>query len=409
MRKITFITIGLLLLSIKLYSQTDFRKGYLITNDNDTLHGFIDYRSEHLNCAKCVFKIELDDKSVTYLPGEIKAYRFIDDKYYISSYIGALQKEVFLEYLIDGIVDLFYYRELQDKFYFVSKEESEYHLLENEEIETVIDGKTYVRTSNKHIGLLNYFFSDSKEVLKKVNNVELKHKSLIEIAKDYHNDVCSDQECMIFEKKISPIRVEFSGLIFTSYNSLEIKNFGADIYGLGATQFEKFNYQNDFSYNFGLGTSFYIPRLNQRFSIYLQFLYGQNYFYASYVDEVAGNTVYNYSHYTFNHFTRELGVKYIFPKGKIRPEFFVAYSQCLIFYSKDSKMIEETLFSDNTVEKSVFTKDLPGSPQGLTLGAGLNFYRINKIDFILNLQYNFHFSSSKVRMNSTRLGLGINF
>jgi len=77
--------------------QSDFRPGYLITSQVDTLQGQIDLRSELEMGQSCKFRE--DDKGLVreYTPEEILAYRFVDNKYFISKKLDSVT--VFLEYI----------------------------------------------------------------------------------------------------------------------------------------------------------------------------------------------------------------------------------------------------------------------------------------------------------------------
>ena len=136
-----------------LIAQKDFLPGYIINNNSDTVKCFIDVNSDNYKC-----KIRLIDSSkiITYRPFEIKAYRFYNNKYFISkvakvqkTYIknqqvefninepmapryvskgwydheGYNQDSVFMEYLIDGKVKVFYYLGLNKlDHYFIQKD-----------------------------------------------------------------------------------------------------------------------------------------------------------------------------------------------------------------------------------------------------------------------------------------------
>ena len=78
-------------------AQRDYRKGYIITNQQDTIYGWIDYRGDLRNAKTCSFKKTETDRATDYSPSDIAAYRFIDNKYYVSKNIGSAEnpKQVF--------------------------------------------------------------------------------------------------------------------------------------------------------------------------------------------------------------------------------------------------------------------------------------------------------------------------
>ncbi|KPK79477.1 MAG: hypothetical protein AMS27_17980 [Bacteroides sp. SM23_62_1] len=144
--------------------QADFRPGYIITLENDTIHGLIDFRGDMINAQICSFKKHKKAEKTNYKPFEIKAYRFTGDKYYISRYVKQTEETVpvFIEYLVDGIADLYYYRDTKNiDHYFIEKEDSTLVELTNERKMIVVDNGHYkgyydIQT-RRHIGILKYF------------------------------------------------------------------------------------------------------------------------------------------------------------------------------------------------------------------------------------------------------------
>ncbi len=113
--KIIQLTIGIvfLLLSNKTVSgQNSYKSGYIVTNNNDTIYGLIKLRSNYLNNRSCDFKKTEDDSPEQLSPSDIKAYKIEDSKFYISKMISLrdTNRVVFLEFLLDGIVNLYYYQ-----------------------------------------------------------------------------------------------------------------------------------------------------------------------------------------------------------------------------------------------------------------------------------------------------------
>jgi len=190
----------LLLLTIKINSvsgQTNFREGFIINNQHDTIKGLIDYRGDIKNSTTCIFKKDENSTPIKYLPGEIKGYRFMDGKFYISRLVkvGDEEKNLFLEYLVNGIVDLYYYRDFENDYYFVEKECEDMIELTNEKKELIRDARNeyYSKSivySNLYIGILKALFADCEEVAKKADNTKFEHNSLIKITKSYHDYVC---------------------------------------------------------------------------------------------------------------------------------------------------------------------------------------------------------------------------
>ena len=134
MKKYLLTSILLFSFILTVHAQSNYSSGYIITNDQDTIFGLIDYRTDKMNALTCHFKKDLTSAEQTYLPGQIFGYRFTDaGKFYISKFvtINSIQQKVFLEYLLQGIMNLYYYCDESDAEYL------NYYFFENENGEVV--------------------------------------------------------------------------------------------------------------------------------------------------------------------------------------------------------------------------------------------------------------------------------
>ncbi|MBN1952976.1 MAG: hypothetical protein JW801_17360 [Bacteroidales bacterium] len=108
------VLLSLLFLFIGLsskFSQYTFEKGYIITLEQDTVHGLAGSGNTKTNAQICIFKTEEKAQPEKYTPGEILAYNINDRKHYVSKLVkeGKDESEMFLEYLMDGSIDLYFY------------------------------------------------------------------------------------------------------------------------------------------------------------------------------------------------------------------------------------------------------------------------------------------------------------
>ena len=107
---------------LNLSAQSDFRPGYIITNSLDTLPGLIDYRGEIRNMKVCTFKENKAAPAREFNPGDIYGYRYNSGKFYITKKIKTeeFSEPVFVEFLLKGISNLFFYRSFNYIAYFLS-------------------------------------------------------------------------------------------------------------------------------------------------------------------------------------------------------------------------------------------------------------------------------------------------
>lgn len=200
----------LLSLSIFIQAQHDYRNGYVITYGNDTIHGLIDFKDYKRNSQICQFKKSIDDSPTIFTPKDIIAYRINDDRYYVTKTInvGVDQEDMFLEYLIKGQANIYYYRDHLGDHYLIDKPDNPLKEVVYKEEEIVIDHVNRLKESTRHIGILKAYLSDCPEIFDRIESLKKPdHDNMIALAKDYHQKICNNDSCIIYAQKKPPIRI----------------------------------------------------------------------------------------------------------------------------------------------------------------------------------------------------------
>ncbi len=66
------------LVVLSAFAQSDYKAGYLIKNNNDTVNGFIFLGSSKENSKECKFKPDVNSGEQYFSPFDIKSYRFMN-------------------------------------------------------------------------------------------------------------------------------------------------------------------------------------------------------------------------------------------------------------------------------------------------------------------------------------------
>ena len=171
MRKLIFVFIFFLIAFQLAFAQQDFRNGFIVTSQHDTIFLQIDYRSQAKNYESCRTKDGSGIKE--YGPEDLLGYGFVDDKYFKSGIVEGS----FVEVLVLGELSL--YRHVGS--YYAKKDDNLYHL--EEKIVKIGDGSTRrVRTDTRWKGLLGFMISDcitGQEVLRKLRFDERRITNLV--------------------------------------------------------------------------------------------------------------------------------------------------------------------------------------------------------------------------------------
>jgi len=192
----------LLILTLEFYAQEKYKPGYVVTNKNDTLSGFIDLRSDIDNGKFCVWRDSKDNVSKIFTPLDILEYGIEDYNYYIVKLVSlnGNNKKIFLEKLFIGCVKLYYFQNDIQELYYLEKDSVLYEL--SNVTDTIVDenGTQLIRESNQYRKVLRYLFKDSPEIANKITYTKYKQNSLIYLVKEYHKNICNKDDYLDYSK-----------------------------------------------------------------------------------------------------------------------------------------------------------------------------------------------------------------
>lgn len=333
----------LIIISIALYqtiySQNDFRKGYIVSLKNDTINGYVAYKENDSQYKTCHFKLAEDQELSKYDPSQILGYRYLNDKVFISKEVikeDLTKEKAFLEILVKGKATLYgylgvFYIEMQDK---------EMHKLIDEKVLVEKNGKEYYKNSNRHIAALSYLLADCESIKEKINKVtyrELKLTKLIEL----YNE-CDGGESISFKVEKPGFKTEF-GLVI-GMNSSQL-NFSSDLHN---TEHLTNGFNRENSMMPGIYFDFSSPRLNERTSINIGLFYIPA-TYTSYTIVKSSSTLTDYNNVTIEveQLKIPLAFRYTFPEKKITP--YINLGGSYTYHLSSSSLWVQERDANNTV------------------------------------------------------------
>ena len=359
-KRISASCMFLALISCFCNCQKGFLPGYVISNDFDTIYGFIDMKSNYHNSMFCEFRQEENSEPKTYNPGEIRGFRIENTKFYVSRKItiNGGEKTVFLEYLVNGIVNLYYLKDIATDYYFIEKD-GVLNQLTNEEIAVKVGDVSYTRESKKYIGILNFLFKDSPQTLRKIPATGFGYNSLISITKDYHNNVCKNLECIDYTKSTKvKIRLE---------PYLGIRLSWTIIYGSPVKSY-------CLRPNGGINIRFIPYRINTAWSINSGVFYVSNNFSKNFIATPGDYPCYTGIKYSM--IGIPIALTYTFPGNKVQPFISFGYINSLITNNSTTEIEYQQLgtLSHTYGQKSFYCG-------GFSLDAGLK-HNLNRSNYI---------------------------
>lgn len=186
----------------------------------DTVFGEIALLGDKSMNKECIYWY--NNKISKYYPNEIKSYGLIGSNRYVSKNIN--NTDVFLEYLIEGKINIYYLQNESGTHYYIEKESlGMEELTYKEELVKRPDGKEYLSRSTNHVHILNKYTADVPDMVKFQREIakirKPNHHDLIGIAKKYHEEVCPEEASTLFKQKSKTrIDIELTGG-FTKYGT----------------------------------------------------------------------------------------------------------------------------------------------------------------------------------------------
>jgi hypothetical protein len=206
-------------------AQKDLRSGYLITLQQDTLRGWIDFDALEFRRGKVQFQNSPEAAAQEFQPESINGFGLkAEDRYFESIELpvdGSNMGKVFAEALLRGRASLYTF----DGSFYISKNGKSEKIEQQQNREAEQNGGRYVYEHKTYIGTLNRYFSDCLPDKLYRGEVAFSERSFVDIFKRYSE--CSGTA--YYKYKQSPQRRQIQFYILAGYNSSSIKFQQSDV------------------------------------------------------------------------------------------------------------------------------------------------------------------------------------
>ena len=208
-RRVRILTLGVFIccsFTLTVLAQ-DYREGYIITNSNDSISGFVSYSGDNKNITRCSFKTTRKSTAVNYFASELQSYGFYGDKRYLSlshSDEAITEEKVFVRVLAEGPINLYRYGDL-----FLIKKDNIVSLpIPKDQIINTGNG-AMMKADKRYVGVLNQALADCNLTANKSSYAESDLTKLI----DTYNK-CKGQKPL--NKNAKPL-VKMNYQVFAGY------------------------------------------------------------------------------------------------------------------------------------------------------------------------------------------------
>lgn len=301
--------IGLLFTAVSVTAQTNPKAGYIITNDNDTLRGTIDYRTAARNARSCSFMADGETEYKEYLPSEIKGYRLSDTGacYVTKTFpIDGELKTFFAEYLLEGGVSLYRYKESTVEFFYLVDADGKVATI-RETRDVILRRDDQITAQRQKLMEATQIFQRSQKTLKQLWAMpQITADQLLKLTKAYNKEFYADaNETEFYQKDLK----SSDGLIARFRIEAGV--------GISNMKFWPNSERNDPILTtsllpiVGVGTDVILPRFSKNLLMQVMFYYSYN---KGKPEEIKQ---YPYTReWTFHDLSLQAGASYSFSPGK---------------------------------------------------------------------------------------------
>jgi hypothetical protein len=236
-----------------LVNAQDFRPGFIVTSQGDSLTGLVANRTSRTNSSQCRFKQNEKSEVVRYAPADLRSYGIYGYKQYRAEeiFIRGRKQRVFLELLIAGNMSLLSYRDI----FFLQKDSLV--LLPRPAKQTVQEnGKTFNAVDQRYVGIVRAMMKDC--ALK--DGQFLYNESTFTDRVNRYNE-CLGKPGIEIKGKVPRNRITLSILSGVDYGQVHAdadKPYGMHI------KVNQFKFNTSLSVPVGMGLEWSTPRRNDK-------------------------------------------------------------------------------------------------------------------------------------------------
>jgi len=355
-----------LLLPASLFAQ-DYRPGYIIKNNMDSVNGYVEYSTEKKSSSYCKFRSSRKDKATAFTPDELHAYGVYGDKRYESMLIPdpSIKGKAFVKVIVKGPLRLYQYR----KTFLVAKDSL---MLLPAPKSKVIDTDKGKRTQedSRYKGLLNILLADCKLSADEIRYTE---SGLTNLVNNYNR-------CKGFEplyKKPKPIfKVNFN--VSAGYSISEMTIELPDPFALNTSN----------TVVGGLGVDLSSPRIFDRIFLTIDAWYVKNLYQGYYQNKAGSDVIHTDLQMEFTSIKLPVGLRYQFLKDVNTP--FIKGGLMVSFltgHTFDVIEEKETINGEVTTTKYAAEGSLQNVPKGIWLGVGYNKKISKNLQLTIEFRY----------------------
>ena len=356
-----------LVLPLSVFAQ-DYRPGYVIKNNKDSVSGFIKYATGKKNSKYCMFRASRKSKAEKFTSNDLLSYGFYGDKLYISMLVpdAGNESKVFVKVLSNGPLKLYQYQ----KQFLVKKDSLILLPTPKSKVVQTSDGMKS-KDDSRYKGLLNFLVSDCKL---SADGIRYTEYDLTNLVNNYNR--CQGIE-PLYKKPKPAFKANY--MVFGGYNQSNL-----EVHVTDPIPFNKSN-----TVIGGIGVDLSSPRIYDRLFFTMDLSYVKNFYQAYVQGQLVSDIIHDDITMDFTSIKVPLGFRYNFLKDAntpyIKAGFMVGF---VVDYDIRLNREQQTSYGrviTTTKTENVF--DLQKKPKGIWMSVGYNRTIFKSLQIFAELRY----------------------
>lgn len=352
-----------------LLGQSNFKGGYIINNELDTVHGLLDDRSDRRNSTFVRFKKTVDANIQKYFPKDLIGYK-VGNKKYLSknlsheAFINGVPT-AFAQVINIGIINFYLWKDRSIGEHIYVEKNKVIRELTNETKEVYLDGRAYRKATNEYRQTLKKLTSDCPEELHP-DHIEFTKKAISDYITIYNN--CKGGENYKASQVNNKTTLKTSVFIGAGFSSITATGQSA-----------KFIETNTrITPSAGVGLHANVPNINNRILVDIFVEYQQK----------GASAISNNIQFDLHYINLTPGISFNYPKGRIRPVLGAGF---VIGFLLNKKTAYKSISASGETERIFDRPNYRNTEVGYELGfqgrAGIEYVLNNQHSILINIKY----------------------
>lgn len=219
----TALSILLLAIQVPCWGQRDFRAGYVVKANRDSVVGQVRYAASDVNETSCQFRANANSEIINYSPKDLGVYGWMDGKRFRSLFLKdkeSIARWVFAEVLVQGRISLFRY----DGDYYVKKDSL---ILLPEPQKAVVETPrgAFMNIDKRYVGILNSLMA---ECTVKADEARYEAKDIAKLVEKYNQ--CMGGASITAVPNRPWTLVNWQLAVGVEHSSLELSSYPSDMF-----------------------------------------------------------------------------------------------------------------------------------------------------------------------------------